>query len=398
MSRRPRAGPPGTNEKPPEPDGRPDPRAASARIGALYALHGPMVLAVCRGFLHDGVEAEDAAQQTFLSAQRALANGSVPRDPAPWLAAIARNECLARLRARAARPVPTDEETVEAGFDAHAAAVRREQVAELRGALAELPTAQREAILLREVRGFSYDEVAVSLGVTTSAVESLIFRARHRLQLRLQEAFAAVSPVGWLLPLRELVARIASGGLATPDVAKVVAVGVGVAAVAGTVSVSPQLSRVGHGAALVPVRHVQTKPSAARVASAPVPAAPTLARPAPAVARAQSPRVVAAAIATVWTPKSGGEAGDSAAPSSGRNSSDDSAEAAPASAARPPAAQPAEDAAPSADSAAPPRQEAGGDSGGEAAQFVPSSSTGAEGDSGSGGGVSGSSEYGSGGD
>ena len=225
---------------------------ASARIEELYASHAPMVLAVCRGLLRDRVEADDALQQTFLSAQRALANGSTPRTPESWLAAIARNECLARIRARAVRPLPVGDEVDAVAPDAHAAAVSREQVAGLRNALADLPAQQREAILLREVRGFSYDEVAASLSVTTSAVESLLFRARRRLQLTLREAVTALSPVGWLGPLRELAFRVGGGGggLGSNEVAKVVAVGVGAAALAGGVVVTPQLVR--HGVAAPP--------------------------------------------------------------------------------------------------------------------------------------------------
>ena len=79
-------------------------RAPAAQVEELYREHRTLVLAVCRGYLRDHVEADDAAQQTFLSAQRALANGSLPRDPAAWLATIARNECFARLRSRSGRP------------------------------------------------------------------------------------------------------------------------------------------------------------------------------------------------------------------------------------------------------------------------------------------------------
>ncbi len=106
-------------------------------------------------------------QQTFLSAQRALVNGSSPREPAAWLATIARNECLARVRERMREPLPVDAEPTDFGADAYSAAVSRYEVATLREALADLPRAQREAILLRELRGLSYDEVARALSVTT---------------------------------------------------------------------------------------------------------------------------------------------------------------------------------------------------------------------------------------
>jgi DNA-directed RNA polymerase specialized sigma24 family protein len=55
-----------------------------------------MVLGLSRLLLRDPVEAEDAAQQVFLSAHEAVLRGSVPRDSAAWIAAITRNECRTR--------------------------------------------------------------------------------------------------------------------------------------------------------------------------------------------------------------------------------------------------------------------------------------------------------------
>jgi RNA polymerase sigma factor (sigma-70 family) len=219
-----------------DPDRNP---AVAARVEQLYASHAALVRSVCRSLLRDRSEAEDAVQQTFLSAQRALVNGSSPRDGAAWLATIARHECLARVRARMREPLPIELDEGEPAPDAHTAAVRRQEAGELRDALAELPAQQRTAILLREVRGLSYQEVASSLSVTTSAVESLLFRARRSLQTRLQEALAALSPAGWI---REL----AGGGLGGPAAAKVAALGVGTLAATGGAVVGPTVIGLGH--------------------------------------------------------------------------------------------------------------------------------------------------------
>jgi RNA polymerase sigma factor (sigma-70 family) len=228
--------------------------AVSGRVASLFDAHGRFVLGLCRAFLRDPVEAEDAAQQTFLSVQRALVNGSVPREPQAWLAAIARNECLHRVRSRVRNPLPGADEAEEAGPDAHMAAVCREEIALLRDALADLPAQQREAILLRELRGFSYDEVAASLDVSTSAVTSLIFRARRRLQLRLGETAAALSPAAWFLPLRGFIAGLGESGVAAPVAVKAVTLGVGTVVLASGPRVTPQVIGLGH--APVPVRAV----------------------------------------------------------------------------------------------------------------------------------------------
>jgi RNA polymerase sigma-70 factor (ECF subfamily) len=156
-----------------------------ARVAALFDEHASMVLGLCRLLLRDHHEAEDAAQQTFVSAYRSMLRGSEPRDAAPWLAAIARNECRARLRKRIRAPLALDGE-VESQLtdpaDLTEIADRRSEIAEVTAAMAELPIRQREAVALRDFLGLSYEEVASTLSVSVPVVESLLFRARRRLR------------------------------------------------------------------------------------------------------------------------------------------------------------------------------------------------------------------------
>jgi RNA polymerase sigma factor (sigma-70 family) len=166
------------------------PSSPGAEIAALFDEHGRMVLALCRTLLRDPDDAEDAAQQTFLSAHRALVNGTHPLDPPAWLATIARNECRARIAARLAkpRPLPLSEDVAEArpSSDPESQAGRREEIAAFTAALAELPERQREAVVLRDVHGLSYQEVAVAMSVSPPAVESLLSRARRTLEARVR--------------------------------------------------------------------------------------------------------------------------------------------------------------------------------------------------------------------
>lgn len=247
--------------------------AVAARVEQLYSDHAELVRSVCRSLLRDRLEAEDAVQQTFLSAHRTLANGTSPRDDPAWLATIARHECLARVRARMREPLPIELEEASSAADAHAAAVRRHDADQLRRALAELPAQQREAILLREVRGLSYQEVASALSVTTSAVESLVFRARRSLQTRLRGALAALSP-GWLASARELAVR-AGGGVAAPTAAKVAAVGVGTVLFAGG-ALTPTMIGLGHAPSSGRNASKQPAHRVARVVSPEAPVHPRL--------------------------------------------------------------------------------------------------------------------------
>ncbi|MHB8641595.1 MAG: RNA polymerase sigma factor [Gaiellaceae bacterium] len=180
-------------------NGRAEPGAAGARLQELYERHARMARGLCRLLLRDAGEAEDATQQTFLSAYRALLGGVLPREPAAWIATIARNECRSRIRMRMRTPLVGSVEADDIP-DPVDAAVRRFDMHALWAAIGDLPPRQREAFLLRELGGLSYEELALALGVTVPAVESLLQRARVRLRAALEPARTAVPALGRLLP------------------------------------------------------------------------------------------------------------------------------------------------------------------------------------------------------
>jgi RNA polymerase sigma-70 factor, ECF subfamily len=248
---------------------RPDAAEATRK---LFDDHSHAVLTICRVILRDADEAEDAAQQTFLSVHRSLLSGTVPRNSGAWIAAIARNECRARLRRNGSSPLPLNGEAVDGADETN----DRSDVSE---SLAELPRRQREAVVLRDVFGLSHMEIATALGVDVGAVNPLLTRARGRLRNRLRGVSRGVSVVvpaalrdqlAQLIPGFEASAAPASGagalGLAAklasaPAAAKVAAL-VGVAAVGAT---APQLTHhpqhATQGAALAEARaHVAPRP------------------------------------------------------------------------------------------------------------------------------------------
>jgi RNA polymerase sigma-70 factor (ECF subfamily) len=192
--------------------GRLSPETAGERLSGLFEEHGRMVYGLCRVLLKDADEAEDAAQQVFLSAHRNMLAGTEPREPAAWLATIARHECHGRIRARMATPLAlVVDERDAVGADVEHVAGERAEIEALCTALAELPRPQREAIVLREFYGLSYDEVRIALGVTDGAVESLLFRARKRLQTELKPARVASGALALPLALRDSLASAIPG-------------------------------------------------------------------------------------------------------------------------------------------------------------------------------------------
>jgi RNA polymerase sigma-70 factor (ECF subfamily) len=216
--------------------GRPGDGAAAARTELLYTEYGRTVSGLCQALLRNRAEAEDAAQQTFLSAHRALLNGSEPREPAAWLATIARNECWARIRTRMREPLPVEElETVATTNDPLTEAIRSADLAALWHAIEALPRQQRDALLLREFGGLTYDELSSALAVSGAAVESLLFRARQRLRGKLRAVYASLSGASWI----DALVRLLAGGGAAPVAAKVAALGVGAAAIGSSAVVVP---------------------------------------------------------------------------------------------------------------------------------------------------------------
>jgi len=152
--------------------------AASRALDDLYRRHGPEVYRYALAVLGNPADAEDVTQTTFLNAYRALEQGVRPRKPSNWLLTIASNTIKQRFRQEKARPrhVQLDEQFADTSPDDSGPTV-----GEVLTALSKIPPAQRQAIVLREFEGRSYKEIAAILDVSTSALETLLFRARRSL-------------------------------------------------------------------------------------------------------------------------------------------------------------------------------------------------------------------------
>lgn len=124
--------------------------------------------------------AEELTQEVFLRAVRFSANGSTVREAA-WLYRVAKNLWSDHWRRRARRP-PEEEALSTLGV-----APRQELRALLDEALRQLGEEEREAFLLREVAGLSYEQIAASCRTSHAAVRSRIFRARRALRAALSD-------------------------------------------------------------------------------------------------------------------------------------------------------------------------------------------------------------------
>jgi RNA polymerase sigma factor (sigma-70 family) len=158
--------------------------AADRSFERLYRNHVHGVYRYALAVLHNEADAEDVTQTTFLNAYRAFQRGERPHTPHNWLIKIAHNVCRQRFRDSSRRPREVELD------DAHTPATTENaevpSADEIRRALGFLAFNQRAALVMRELEGRSYAEIAQVLDVSVSAVETLMFRARRALREQLE--------------------------------------------------------------------------------------------------------------------------------------------------------------------------------------------------------------------
>jgi RNA polymerase sigma-70 factor, ECF subfamily len=163
-------------------------------FGTLVERYAGQARRVARAVLGDPDDADDAAQDGFLSALVKLGQYDPKRPFGPWLMRIVANAATDRRRRRSVRKVePLEPSLVGGGPRPDAVAMRSELGERLRAALAELPERRRKAVVLFDVEGYSHAEIAGMLGIPEGTVRSEVFHARRRLRTLLAD---------WKEPLR----------------------------------------------------------------------------------------------------------------------------------------------------------------------------------------------------
>lgn len=179
----------------------------------LVTRHERAVYSVCYRMLRDASLAEDATQDAFIRAWNSIDSfrGGIVR---PWLLRIATNRTYDILRAQARRPAQSLDAQlfeVETEWTSQAATVEHPEAFASRGemstfletVLAELPEDQRLAIILSDVQGYAYDEIADIMDVAVGTVKSRISRGRSRLRAVLQSSEQGMELVERFLRLND---------------------------------------------------------------------------------------------------------------------------------------------------------------------------------------------------
>jgi RNA polymerase sigma factor (sigma-70 family) len=172
-------------------------RGEDSAFEELFSRYRSRVRAYASGVLADFDRAEDITQEVFISALRRLRDTERPIAFKPWIYQIAKNACIDELR-RARR-------NVEVSFDVNSpdvddavdlfsrepgpelAAESKQQLDDLRRAFGGVSELHHRILVLRELEGLSYGEIAARLGMTRPVVESTLFRARRRLAEEYEE-------------------------------------------------------------------------------------------------------------------------------------------------------------------------------------------------------------------
>jgi RNA polymerase sigma factor (sigma-70 family) len=144
----------------------------------IYDRYHKRLAGYARQMLPRGHDPDDVLQDVFVRAYRALRHDDRELAVRPWLFRVVHNCCIDELRRTI--PVPTDDVSVPVcAMDDPAAQIdSRETLRRLIEDIGRLPEQQRSALLLRELSGISYEEVATILDTTVPAVKSLLVRAR----------------------------------------------------------------------------------------------------------------------------------------------------------------------------------------------------------------------------
>ena len=149
---------------------------------ALYRRYVKDVYRYALALLRNPADAEDVTQTTFMNAYRVYKRGDEILKPHNWLIKIAHNVARTRFaRAnRRVKEVPLEDHVDQLAVPEE----ERPNVEAVLRALGRLPFNQRAALVMRELEGRPYVEIAETLDVSVSAVETLIFRARKALRMR----------------------------------------------------------------------------------------------------------------------------------------------------------------------------------------------------------------------
>ena len=167
-------------------------RACKGDVQAFEELmqsHESRIYAIALRMMGNREDAQDCAQEAMVRIYRAMGSFKGQSALATWIYRITMNTCLDELRRRKARKVTSLDSLVDNGWsptdtgdtpEEHGLRVEKQNA--LNQAIQSLPDDMRAAIILRDVKGYSYDEIASILDANVGTIKSRISRGREKLR------------------------------------------------------------------------------------------------------------------------------------------------------------------------------------------------------------------------
>jgi RNA polymerase sigma-70 factor (ECF subfamily) len=162
----------------------------------LVENHQKLVMNTCKGFLHNEDDAHDVSQEVFIEAYRSVKKFRGDSKITTWLYRIAVNKSLNFIRDNRKHRRLSDIDIMTGKNEKHISThlnpnlpdteiENRERSRVLYSAIDELPTNQREAFILNKYENLNYKEISEIMNKSISSIESLLFRAKKNLQVKL---------------------------------------------------------------------------------------------------------------------------------------------------------------------------------------------------------------------
>lgn len=155
---------------------------------ALMAAHRGAVFRMAHGYTGNEADALDVTQDAFVAAFLSLHRYDPARPFRAWVLRVALNKCRDWTRRRAVRrlfafalPIEQAAQVPDTQPDPEAALASQQEVARIHAAVAALPDALKEPLLLCAMEGLAQEQAATILGISRKAVETRLYRARQKL-------------------------------------------------------------------------------------------------------------------------------------------------------------------------------------------------------------------------
>ncbi|HJU93552.1 MAG TPA: sigma-70 family RNA polymerase sigma factor [Pyrinomonadaceae bacterium] len=163
-----------------------DSLSSNVAFGQAALQHIDSLYGYAMTLTRDATEAEDLVQETYVRVARAANRPDSNANLKGWMFVIMRNAWLNQVRHKNAGPLFVDldssESTGEAQENPHVVYLRKLEREQVREAIEKLPDPYREIVLLRDIEGFTYQEIATVLDCPAGTVMSRLGRARGRLR------------------------------------------------------------------------------------------------------------------------------------------------------------------------------------------------------------------------